>query len=118
MKELLGHGVLPIPPQGINGREGVEPATSVHKRKEKKNMQNSGPIAHAHCLSVNYKEVLHGELCEGSPALLFLLYLNTKTTAEHRFISKHHNTSSSRAKSRPSHVQVGPSQPAGASRPP
>lgn len=51
MKELLGHGVLPIPPQGINGREGVEPATSVHKRKEKKNMQNSGPIAHAHCLS-------------------------------------------------------------------
>lgn len=52
MKELLGHGVLPVPPQGIMGGEGVEPATSVHKRKERKEtMQNSGPIAHAHCLS-------------------------------------------------------------------
>lgn len=43
MKELLGHGVLPIPPQGINGREGVEPATSVHKRKEKKTCKTRGP---------------------------------------------------------------------------
>lgn len=118
MKELLGHGVLPIPPQGINGREGVEPATSVHKRKENKTCKTRGPSRMRTACPVNYKEVLHGELCEGSPALLVLLYLNTKTTAEHRFISKHHNTSSSRAKSRPSHVQVGPSQPAGASRPP
>lgn len=99
MKELLGHGVLPIPPQGINGGEGVEPATSVHKRKEKKKHAKLG--AHRACallvpLTIRKPSVLHGELCEVSPALLVLLYLNT---------------SSSRAKSRPSHVQVGPSRP-------
>lgn len=47
MKELLGHGVLPIPPQGIMGGEGVEPATSGHKRKEKKKHAKLG--AHRAC---------------------------------------------------------------------
>lgn len=94
MKELLGHGVLPIPPQGINGGEGVEPATSVHKRKEKKKHAKLG--AHRACALLVPLTIRKPSVCEVSPALLVLLYLNT---------------SSSRAKSRPSHVQVGPSRP-------
>lgn len=58
-KELLVHGVVPIPPQGIMG--GVEPATTVHKKKKgkkKKPCKTRGPSRMRTAGPVNYNEAI------------------------------------------------------------